>query len=69
VGNVTTRVGFIGVGMMGQPIALNLAPTGIRLVVWNRSAEYCELLRASGARVPASPSEVLAQAHCVIVML
>jgi 3-hydroxyisobutyrate dehydrogenase len=32
-------VGFIGLGVMGQPMALDLARAGTALVVWNRSAE------------------------------
>ncbi|CAA9568600.1 MAG: 2-hydroxy-3-oxopropionate reductase [uncultured Thermomicrobiales bacterium] len=62
------KVGFIGLGIMGQPMALNLAAAGTNLVVWNRSADRCEPLRAAGARVAASPSEVFARAGTVIVM-
>ncbi|HEY0526736.1 MAG TPA: NAD(P)-binding domain-containing protein, partial [Stellaceae bacterium] len=39
-------VGFIGLGVMGQPMALNLARAGTKLVVWNRTAEKSETLRA-----------------------
>jgi len=35
----TEEIGFIGVGIMGQPMALNLAAAGTKLVVWNRSAD------------------------------
>ncbi|NHH78736.1 2-hydroxy-3-oxopropionate reductase [Burkholderia gladioli] len=31
------KVGFIGIGVMGQPMALNLARAGIELVIWNLS--------------------------------
>ncbi|HZD71435.1 MAG TPA: NAD(P)-dependent oxidoreductase [Actinomycetes bacterium] len=62
-------VGFIGLGVMGQPMALNLARAGTPLVVWNRSAEKSEPLRAAGASVAASPAEVLGQAPVVILML
>lgn len=33
------QIGFIGLGVMGQPMALNLARAGTKLVVWNRSTE------------------------------
>lgn len=62
-------VGFIGLGKMGQPMALNLAAAGARLVVWNRSAAACEPLRAAGAVVAASPHDVFAQAQTVLIML
>lgn len=43
------EIGFIGLGVMGQPIALNLAAAGARLVVWNRSVDRSEPLRQAGA--------------------
>jgi 3-hydroxyisobutyrate dehydrogenase len=62
-------VGFIGLGVMGQPMALNLARAGMALVVWNRSADKSEPLRAAGARVATSPAEVFRLARVVIMML
>jgi 3-hydroxyisobutyrate dehydrogenase len=55
-------VGFIGLGVMGQPMALNLARAGTTLVVWNRSAERSEPLRTGGARVAASPADLFTEA-------
>ncbi|MEU9631751.1 NAD(P)-dependent oxidoreductase [Streptomyces luteogriseus] len=63
------NVGFIGLGVMGQPMALNLARAGIRLVVWNRTPERCEPLRAAGAEVAASAAEVFHRAATVFLML
>jgi 3-hydroxyisobutyrate dehydrogenase len=63
------EIGFLGLGVMGQPMALNLARAGTSLVVWNRTAAKAEVLRAAGARVAASPAEVCQQADVVIVML
>jgi 3-hydroxyisobutyrate dehydrogenase len=65
----TGEIGFIGLGKMGQPMAMNLATAGADLVVWNRSADRCEPLRAAGAHVAESPSEVFARAGTVIAML
>ncbi|MGH6880655.1 MAG: NAD(P)-dependent oxidoreductase [Hypericibacter sp.] len=62
-------IGFIGLGNMGQPMALNLARAGTPLIVWTRAADKCGALRAAGARVAASPAEVFAQARIVIMML
>ncbi|MFF8875573.1 NAD(P)-dependent oxidoreductase [Streptomyces massasporeus] len=62
-------VGFIGLGVMGQPMALNLARAGTRLVVWNRTPERCEPLRAAGAEVAASTADVFRRASTVFLML
>ncbi|MFI6808771.1 NAD(P)-dependent oxidoreductase [Streptomyces luteogriseus] len=62
-------VGFIGLGVMGQPMALNLARAGTPLVVWNRTPERCEPLRAAGAEVAASAVEVFHRATTVFLML
>jgi len=62
-------MGFIGLGNMGQPMALNLARAGTALVVWNRSAAKTEPLRAAGATVAADPAEVFEQARVVFLML
>ncbi|MFI9008999.1 NAD(P)-dependent oxidoreductase [Actinosynnema sp. NPDC053489] len=63
------EVGFVGLGIMGQPMALNLARSGRPLVVWNRSPHRAEPLRDAGARVAATPAEVFASADVVILML
>lgn len=62
-------IGFIGLGIMGQPMALNLARAGTSLVVWNRSPERCEPLRATGAMVASSVAELFARAEVVFLML
>ncbi|WP_329213931.1 NAD(P)-dependent oxidoreductase [Streptomyces sp. NBC_01485] len=62
-------VGFIGLGVMGQPMALNLARAGTPLVVFNRTPARCEPLRAAGAEVAADPAEVFERAGAVILML
>ncbi|MBA3528096.1 MAG: NAD(P)-dependent oxidoreductase [Propionibacteriaceae bacterium] len=61
--------GFIGLGVMGQPMALHLARSGTRLTVWNRSASKCDPLREAGARVARSPAEVFQTADVVILMV
>ncbi|MWA15649.1 NAD(P)-binding domain-containing protein [Streptomyces sp. BA2] len=63
------HTGFVGLGVMGQPMALNLARSGTPLLVWNRTPARCEPLRAAGAEVAASPAEVFDRADVVILML
>ncbi|UNZ21147.1 NAD(P)-dependent oxidoreductase [Streptomyces sp. 891-h] len=62
-------VGFVGLGAMGQPMALNLARAGTRLVVWNRTPARCAPLRVAGAEAVADPSEVFDRAETVLCML
>jgi len=62
-------VGFIGLGIMGQPMALNLVKSGQTLVVWNRSPERCDSLRAAGAAVAFSPADLFERSAVVILML
>jgi 3-hydroxyisobutyrate dehydrogenase len=64
-----SEVGFIGLGVMGQPMAINLLRAGTPLVVWNRTREKCHPLRELGARVAADVPEVFERAATVIVML
>jgi len=62
-------VGFIGLGSMGEPMALNLARSGTPLIVWNRTLAKSELLETVGATVAASVEEVFAETESVILML
>jgi 3-hydroxyisobutyrate dehydrogenase len=62
-------VGFIGLGLMGEPMALNLVRSGTPLIVWNRSPSKGRLLADAGAAVANDPAEVFARCEFVIVML
>jgi 3-hydroxyisobutyrate dehydrogenase len=62
-------VGFIGLGVMGQPMALNLLRAGFPLTVYNRTLARCDPLVAAGAQVAASPAEVARASAVVITML
>ena len=62
-------IGFIGLGVMGQPMALNLVRAGTDLVVWNRSPEGSAPLRALGVPVADTPADVFRRARVVILML
>ncbi|MFC8423377.1 NAD(P)-dependent oxidoreductase [Streptomyces sp. NPDC057236] len=63
------RVGFIGLGVMGRPMALNLARAGTPLVVWNRTPARCAPLRDAGAEVAGSAGEVFRRAGTVLLVL
>lgn len=63
------RVGFLGLGRMGEPMATNLQRAGIPLVVWNRSAPATKRLADCGAQVRESPAAVLAECDVVLLML
>jgi 3-hydroxyisobutyrate dehydrogenase len=63
------RVGFIGTGIMGQPMAINLLKTGFPLVVFNRTKSKCEPVAARGAAVGRSPRELAEQSDVVIAMV
>lgn len=62
-------VGFIGLGIMGQPMALNLRKAGTPLVVWSRTKDKCAPLREAGAQVAESAADVFSKARVVILML
>ncbi|WP_374455846.1 NAD(P)-dependent oxidoreductase [Nocardioides sp.] len=62
-------VGFIGLGHMGEPIALNLLRAGRRLVVWTRRAERVRELTSAGAEGAADVGEVLDRCEVVLLML
>ena len=62
-------MGFVGLGVMGRPMALNLVRAGTPLVVFNRTPARCEPLRAAGAEIAAGPAEVFDRAQTVILML
>ncbi len=63
------KVGFIGLGIMGKPMARNLMEAGYDLVLYNRTREKAEELASEGAEVAADPSEVGEKCGVVITML
>lgn len=64
-----TTVAFLGLGLMGAPMARRLLDAGHDLVVWNRTADKTTALADAGARVATSPREAAAGADVVITML
>ena len=64
-----TKVGFIGLGIMGKPMAKNLIKAGFTLVVHNRSRTAVDELVKLGATAAGSPREVASSVDTIITML
>jgi len=63
------RIGFLGLGKMGAPMALRLIGAGHELAVWNRTEGRTEPLLREGAIAAATPAEAELGADAVITML
>ena len=62
-------VGFIGLGLMGKPMAGNLVKAGFPLVVWNRTKARADELVKEGAKFGANPRETAARADVLITIV
>ncbi len=65
----TEKVALLGTGLMGFPMARNLASAGIPLTVWNRTRAKAEPLEAHGAAVADTVAEAIAGADIIISMM
>ncbi len=63
------RVGVVGLGIMGKPMAANLMKAGFSVTVYNRTAGKAEELRSEGAAVASSPKEVAESSDVTITMV
>ncbi|KAF9606090.1 hypothetical protein IFM89_023113 [Coptis chinensis] len=63
------EVGFLGLGIMGKAMALNLLRHGFKLTVWNRTLSKCDELLEHGASVGSTPAEVVKKCKYTIGML
>ncbi len=63
------RIGFLGLGNMGTPMALRLLAAGYELSVWNRTEGRTDRLAREGAIVAGTPAEAELGADAVITML
>jgi 2-hydroxy-3-oxopropionate reductase len=66
---IAETVGFIGLGVMGRPMARNLLKHGIRLIVHSRSQPPVDEIVAGGATSAPSPADIARQATRIITML
>lgn len=63
------KVGFLGTGLMGLPMATRLLEAKLPVIAYNRSAQKLEPLRDSGAEIATSPEAAISESECVILML
>jgi 2-hydroxy-3-oxopropionate reductase len=63
------KIGFIGLGIMGKPMAKNLIKAGHQLVVSAHNADTAQELAAAGAGTAETPRDIAAQVDLVITML
>jgi 3-hydroxyisobutyrate dehydrogenase len=62
---MTPPIGFIGLGLMGRPMASNLLKAGYQVTVWNRTASRADALVEQGAKRAATPREVAAASEVI----
>ena len=67
--NKSKTIGFIGLGVMGKPMAKNLVKAGYRLVVYDVKPEPVAEMAALGTGMAASPAEVASRSDIIITML
>ena len=63
------KLGFIGIGIMGEPMAKNLIDAGYQMVAYNRGKEALEKIVSYGAERVSSSKEVASQCDVIITML
>ncbi|HEV2386206.1 MAG TPA: NAD(P)-dependent oxidoreductase [Candidatus Acidoferrales bacterium] len=64
---MTVRVGWIGLGLIGKPMARRLVQAGYPVTLWNRTRAKAEELASEGARVAATPQEAAAAADVLFL--
>ncbi|RTE67776.1 NAD(P)-dependent oxidoreductase [Amphritea opalescens] len=63
------NLAFLGIGLMGRPMACHLLIAGFNLTLWNRTRRKADALTSLGATVADSPAEAIADADIIITML
>ncbi|GLT94282.1 hypothetical protein SLE2022_120310 [Rubroshorea leprosula] len=63
------EVGFLGLGIMGKAMSMNLLRNGFKVTVWNRTLAKCNELVAHGASVGETPAAVVKKCKITIAML
>ena len=66
---MSTEIGFIGLGAMGEPMAANLIAAGYKLRVYNRTASKADALVKAGATRVERPGDAAPPSGVVITML
>jgi len=65
----STKIGLLGLGLMGRPMGINLIKAGYFLTVWNRTSSRTGELVAAGATLAKSPQEVAASSDFLLTMV
>lgn len=63
------RIGLLGTGLMGQPVARRLVAAGYPVTVWNRSQEKALQLASAGVKIEQTASQLLADSELIICLL
>lgn len=63
------KVGILGTGLMGQPMALKLLADGFEVVAYNRTREKLEPIAAAGGKLVDTPADVMQVADCTLLMV
>lgn len=63
------RLGYLGTGLMGEPMVMNLLKAGYEVTVWNRTPSKCDAAVAAGARRAESPADLARQSDVVMACL
>ncbi len=66
---MTERIAFLGIGLMGTPMATNLLKAGFALTAWNRTPAKAEALAGQGAQIAENAAAAVRDADIVITML
>lgn len=65
----STKIAFLGIGLMGEPMARRLLQAGYFVTVWNRTLSKAHVLKTAGAQVATTLAEAVSEADIVISML
>ena len=66
---MTEKIGFVGLGIMGNPMSKNLLEAGYQVTVWNRTASRMDELVSTGAAKAGSAADAAAASDVTITML
>jgi 3-hydroxyisobutyrate dehydrogenase-like beta-hydroxyacid dehydrogenase len=66
---VPRKIGFIGLGLMGRPMAMNLLKAGHSLTVWNRTPSRADELVGAGATLAKTPREVAVASDLLLTIV
>ncbi|WP_041619297.1 NAD(P)-binding domain-containing protein [Stanieria cyanosphaera] len=62
------KIGILGTGLMGQPMAFRLLEANLSVIAYNRNPSKLESLQQAGATIVNSPEAAIAACDCLILM-